>query len=649
MADPIVESIIASRLAGQTNEQIKSELRAKEWADLAIDKAFAEADATPVTPSDASIESKGASININNKAIVITVSLVLVIGGLGFAYYKGAFLGKFGKNIVAQQIDKLTDQKSEIAFPKYKIETKTMGDLSVDSKFSIFHIRNPKSLQYFGVVTDQEGKNMFAMTESSLSRPFLNPWGLSYDLINGHVGFSAPTLEGDSIAVVNTTVVSKAGEKVHEILLPNNSDGKRFAYVAEENEKQAVVTESGRGKLYDGIGYMRYSRDGTDLAYIVGGVGTSTVVMNGKEGKQYRSTSLLYDTPGAVVYSASSLCESLYEPGCKESMVINGTEGPQFESIDQVLGTEDEKKIAYIGVNDGKSALVVNGVVGKYYDSIIQQGFFGRDGGSSYSLAGDHSLYAAMEGERQFVVFDGKEGKRYEFVQNLVVAEDGSTYAYVGLSNCKTAQGIDPNYPLGELFGLVGSFAMDCDTVLVNNNQEFPIKDRIVSVGISREGGHVVYGTQSGCTVNLVEVGEFPMLDCKGGQIFLNSKVYKDFSGLLVELGVDSEGLVTYQTQAAFGATNLLGTIGIAGHEFPVTRTDSIPLIISPDGKKYAIIKSLGEYTGFRDQNAELIINNEPSKHYASYFDSRFTDDSKELIVFYREGRKIQADRYIFE
>jgi len=67
-------------------------------------------------------------------------------------------------------------------------------------------------------------------------------------------------------------------------------DGRQFAYIVEEGEKEFIVLNNKEGKMYDWVGWPTFSPDSKQLAYIVkqgAKLGTMFVVLNDKEGKRY--------------------------------------------------------------------------------------------------------------------------------------------------------------------------------------------------------------------------------------------------------------------------------------------------------------------------------------------------------------------------
>lgn len=71
------------------------------------------------------------------------------------------------------------------------------------------------------------------------------------------------------------------------------------------------------------------------------------------------------------------------------------------------LNSADGKNFAYVITKDNKSAVVLNGQTGPFYDAISFMVF---------SPNSSHFAYGVRDGDREMVVIDGKEGKLYDWV-----------------------------------------------------------------------------------------------------------------------------------------------------------------------------------------------------------------------------------------
>lgn len=93
----------------------------------------------------------------------------------------------------------------------------------------------------------------------------------------------------------------------------------------------------------------------------------------------------------------------------------------RFITVSSLIFSPDSKKFAYVVTDGEKSFIVVNGKEYKKYDSILSH-IFSPD---SEKLA-----YAAKEAGKWFICFNHSEGKRYDNVSNPIFSPDGSKLLY---------------------------------------------------------------------------------------------------------------------------------------------------------------------------------------------------------------------------
>jgi len=72
----------------------------------------------------------------------------------------------------------------------------------------------------------------------------------------------------------------------------------------------------------------------------------------------------------------------------------------------------DSERLAYRAQEGDKQFVVVDGEEGKRYEDILK-------GTLIFSPDSEHLAYGAQEGNEQFVVLDGEEGKRYEGIVTI--------------------------------------------------------------------------------------------------------------------------------------------------------------------------------------------------------------------------------------
>lgn len=169
------------------------------------------------------------------------------------------------------------------------------------------------------------------------------------------------------------------------------------------------------------------------------------VILDGKESKKYDYIDEAFFTSDSKYFVYLSFTEG----GEKYIVVINGQE-KSYEEIKSegkpvnnlIIRSSDGNSFAYVagegcGQKNKLSSepysgtlikkcnyyfVVVNGKENKKYEYIENL---------TFSPGGKHLVYIAQEGRKKFVVIDGKEGKRYDDIWGLTFSPDGSRFAYL--------------------------------------------------------------------------------------------------------------------------------------------------------------------------------------------------------------------------
>jgi hypothetical protein len=206
-----------------------------------------------------------------------------------------------------------------------------------------------------------------------------------------------------------------------------SDDGKHFAYTAERGDKRFVVVDGAESAPYERVttpASREYKDRGFVVAFDAVRDGRQLFVVNGQE-------FAAGDPKGRELFFGA-------EAGQPHDVVRNGKHfvvwgdkelGPFDEPIWSSLHTESRADgswlVTFEGTRGGKQIAVVDGVEGKPYDYV---------GPIHVSPGGAHTLYPARSGKKAFVVFDGKEGPKFDNV-NIdysvsPFSPDGKHYAY---------------------------------------------------------------------------------------------------------------------------------------------------------------------------------------------------------------------------
>lgn len=247
-------------------------------------------------------------------------------------------------------------------------------------------------------------------------------------------------------------------------------DNQRIAYIEFEGSTGGRVVVNGvPGKLYDsfsGIGCV-FSPNGQRLAYAAGIKGRKNfLVLDGVEGVDG------YTGIGYPTFSPDSrqLAYKAWDNNAKKEVIfLNGEKCGEY---DRIVGTNDGKglvfspdgkRLGYVAVNGHKSFVVIDGKEGKYYDLTISGFVFSQDSKhvmynarrdgkgiivkDEIEIAESNSLQSSVcspdcnrmacifkEGDKEYVVVDGNQGKQYDNITELKFGPNGKRFAYAAWS-----------------------------------------------------------------------------------------------------------------------------------------------------------------------------------------------------------------------
>ena len=201
----------------------------------------------------------------------------------------------------------------------------------------------------------------------------------------------------------------KSGKEYDSIYLLKNVGGKVAYQVTSRSPYKEFL-------VYDGIEYGKeyntfvYSFIGEKLAYIASQDGKSFIVYDGKEiGKEYDSVDSISGIDGKLGYTA-------YKDG-KSFIVYDGKEIGEAEAYTDATLTDLNGKPVYIFgksyKKDYKKIIFYNGkkTVVNQVPPFLAQGMA--------SVAGKIAYIDDTRSGKQFVVYDGKKGKAYDYVSDI--------------------------------------------------------------------------------------------------------------------------------------------------------------------------------------------------------------------------------------
>ncbi|MGH9679785.1 MAG: hypothetical protein ACRD4Y_07520 [Candidatus Acidiferrales bacterium] len=215
----------------------------------------------------------------------------------------------------------------------------------------------------------------------------------------------------------------------------------KLVYAAQTNDgKWHVVVNDKPGPAYDGVLALLVNADDSHYAYIFASGGsegaTQGVVADGVPGTPHRGTirDMTIASNGRVAYAAVVGGTPGSPNGSNDLYVDDHDIGPvalPFPVLDPsektngtqayVLFSPDGKRYAFVKRVAGGVATVVDGKVGRAYDSI---GVF------QFSPDSKHEFYVGVRNS-QFVVLDGQEMDGEGTVKDFVLSQTGGHLAYL--------------------------------------------------------------------------------------------------------------------------------------------------------------------------------------------------------------------------
>jgi WD40 repeat protein len=380
--------------------------------------------------------------------------------------------------------------------------------------------------------------------------------------------------------------------------------------------KVAIIVDGIKIDEYDKVvwQYFKFSPDGKRYAYVAQKQDDQFLILDGKvidvQSKQGGIYTRVLFTPDSrkFIYTVSQY-NALFDKSV-EKVIVDGKEEESFDYIKSIEFSPDGRRIAYVGVREGKEFVVVDSHRSRGYDYIVQ-----------YSFSPDSKKfgYIAVDTVNQVVVVNDKEIDIGERVKNLVFYE-GSKFAYVIMKNSKWKVVIDgkESAPYEEVEDLsydrnlkkIVYRARVGDTQFFMIEQQQDIKHKgIVYLKVSPQGNRKAYIVRGIGGWQVVIDGESSIL-YDGFPYFIFSPDGKRYAYFVFHL---NQYIVI-----------------IDGKE--VGRYEYVKdIMFSDDGSHYFYIIR-------RDKNYFVIVDGKESKEYQSV-DFQSIDGSKKYILFSNDGK----------
>jgi len=225
------------------------------------------------------------------------------------------------------------------------------------------------------------------------------------------------------------TILESCGDQ-----LVASTDSPRIAALCAEKGKQKVVEfnfdkshNPAEGPLYDNITHLTFARNGTALSYVAERGGATYLVMNAREEQLPHAVPLSApvvrpDLQGAAIILGSDKNVYLHQAFYRKKIRENS-----YEMVEDLAYNSDGSSHAYAAFKNNKWRIVVNGSEGPEFDRVV---------GPMFSPDGKQLVYRARQDGKRFVVVAAANGsnirpqQRYELVYPPVFTADGTSVAY---------------------------------------------------------------------------------------------------------------------------------------------------------------------------------------------------------------------------
>lgn len=186
-----------------------------------------------------------------------------------------------------------------------------------------------------------------------------------------------------------------------------SADGRRWAYAIKKRNAHFAVIDGKESKAYRSVSGLTFSKDSQHVAYRAQSGNKLLMVVDGREGAGYDELGIAEFSPdgNSVAYAAGQ--------GQLKFVVLNGQNQLPYTEVTAPHFAPHGNRLIYQGALGADTEWLINdgGREGKPYDVLMSDMYFGPD---RQRLAA-----VAYDGRGQMVVVDGVEGQHYDTVITL--------------------------------------------------------------------------------------------------------------------------------------------------------------------------------------------------------------------------------------
>jgi WD40 repeat protein len=171
-----------------------------------------------------------------------------------------------------------------------------------------------------------------------------------------------------------------------------------------------------------------FSPDGMQLAYKArdGEAKKDVIFLNGEKVGEYDRLVKTNDRKGLVFSPDGKQLGFIAANGKKSFVVVDGKEGKYYDSVAGFMFSKDSQHIMYNAWNDNKGIIVKDEIEIAESNS-LQSAVFSPDFGRIACIY--------KEGDKKYVVVDGKQGKQYDDITELKFSPNGKRFVYAACSD----------------------------------------------------------------------------------------------------------------------------------------------------------------------------------------------------------------------
>jgi len=290
-------------------------------------------------------------------------------------------------------------------------------DLSRGASDSCFSAPDSRRLAYVGGVGGQRGA---VVVDDQVGRAYEGIGSVTFSPDSRRFGYFAESQTVTNLLLLDGKEIAVTDRLLHDSLR-FSPDGSRLAYSYGLGPKSRVVLDGQEGRVFDGVNDCFFSPDSQRFAYFAKRGKQWMVVLDGKE----VATTGEGRWEGTTVFSPDShhFATAVGSPGnC--SLWVDGRKQSAYDEIGEgsVIFSPDSRRLGYGALRGGRSLSIVDGKESPAYQGA---------GGLVFSPDSKRVAYWAKREGKRFVVLDGKEGQPYRNIALVTFSPDSQHLAYV--------------------------------------------------------------------------------------------------------------------------------------------------------------------------------------------------------------------------